>query len=62
MKTNKSLQKRVKITGRGKMTKRPPHQNHFNAKLSGNQKRNRRGSLTVPRGLLRSAKLLLPSF
>jgi len=44
------------------MTKRPPHQNHFNAKLSGNQKRNRRGSLTVPRGLLRSAKLLLPSF
>jgi len=35
MKTNKSYQKRLKITKNGKILTRKPGQNHFNAKESG---------------------------
>lgn len=35
MRTNKSFQKRLKLTKRGKLLSRPKHQNHFNAKESG---------------------------
>jgi ribosomal protein L35 len=37
LKTKKALLKRFKITGRGKMLHRPIHQDHFNAKDSGQQ-------------------------
>ena len=60
-KTNKSFLKRIKITGRGKIMKRPPHQNHFNAKDSGNQTRQKRGDIIAPRELVKSAKSLLQS-
>jgi len=59
MKTNKSLRKRVKITGRNKIMKRPPHQNHFNAKESGNSTRGKRGDKRAPHELERSVKALL---
>lgn len=35
LKTNKALLKRLKITGRKKLLRRPTHQNHFNAKYPG---------------------------
>ncbi|KKU69755.1 MAG: 50S ribosomal protein L35 [Parcubacteria group bacterium GW2011_GWA2_47_21] len=35
MKTNKSFQKRLKVTKNGKIIGRRPGQNHFNAKESG---------------------------
>lgn len=38
MKTNKSYQKRVKITKNGKILTRKPGQNHFNAKESSGKK------------------------
>ncbi|OGN01912.1 MAG: hypothetical protein A3I26_02835 [Candidatus Yanofskybacteria bacterium RIFCSPLOWO2_02_FULL_43_10] len=60
-KTNKSFLKRVKITGRGKMMKRPPHQDHFNAKESGSAARNKKGRIMAPKSLMRSAKALLQS-
>ncbi|MEK7138813.1 MAG: 50S ribosomal protein L35 [Patescibacteria group bacterium] len=62
VKTNKSLLKRVKITGSGKILKRPPHQNHFNAKDSGNQTRQKRGFKHAPKELMRSAKALLSDY
>ena len=35
MKTNKSYQKRLKVTKNGKILARKPGQNHFNARASG---------------------------
>jgi ribosomal protein L35 len=58
MKTNKSMMKRIKITGTGKIMKRPPGQNHFNAKASGQQSRNKRGDVVVPRELINKVKAL----
>ena len=43
LKTNKSLTKRFKITKNKKVLFRPMHQDHFNAKDSGNQTRRKRG-------------------
>jgi ribosomal protein L35 len=43
MKTIKFATKRLKITKRGKVLFRPARQNHFNAKQSGNQTRQKRG-------------------
>jgi len=38
MKTNKSFQKRLRLTKRGKIVARAPGQNHFNAKKSGGER------------------------
>lgn len=37
MKTNKSFQKRLRVTKKGKIVARVPGQNHFNAKNSGSE-------------------------
>ena len=58
-KTKKALRKRVKITGSGKILKRPPRQNHFNAKDSGNKTRQKRGYVSAPNSLEKKAKALL---
>ncbi len=58
-KTNRSLLKRIKITGTGKILKRYNHQNHFNAKESGNVTRGKRGDTAVPSALVKSMKALL---
>ena len=60
-KTNKSFLKRMKITGNGKLIKRPPGQNHFNAKDSGDASRQKRGHKIAPKELVRNAKALLQS-
>lgn len=62
LKTKKALLKRVKITGRKKILKRPPHQNHFNAKESGEQTRNKRGDVTGPKELRKEAKALISTY
>lgn len=61
-KTKKALLKRVKITGRNKIMKRPPSQNHFNAKDSGNQTRQKRGDKVGPHELIKSTKSLLTRY
>jgi ribosomal protein L35 len=43
-KTKKALTKRFKITKNGKIMRRPAGQNHFLAKKSGGQTRDRRGN------------------
>ena len=58
-KTNKSLEKRIKITGSGKVMKRPPNQNHFNAKDSGNKGRRKHGSVQAPKDLEKIVKFLI---
>jgi ribosomal protein L35 len=58
MKTNKSLLKRIQITGTGKVMKRPPHQNHFNAKDSGNMSRRKKGFVMAPKELINKVKAL----
>jgi len=42
MKTRKAVLKRIKVTGRKKLLKRPLCQGHFNAKESGNKTRRKR--------------------
>ena len=59
MKTNKSLLKRIRITGKNKFLKRRPHQNHFNAKESGDVTRGKRGNTTIPAGYVRDMKALV---
>ncbi|OGN00976.1 MAG: hypothetical protein A2651_04155 [Candidatus Yanofskybacteria bacterium RIFCSPHIGHO2_01_FULL_42_12] len=61
-KTKKALFKRVKITGRNKIMKRPPGQNHFNAKDSGSQTRQKRGDKVGPHELIKSTKSLLTRY
>ena len=46
-KTIKSIAKRFKITKTGKVKKIRDKQNHFNAKASGKQSRNKRRTLTL---------------
>jgi len=58
-KTKKALLKRIKITGSGKIMKRSPHQNHFNAKDSGDATRQKRGDVNTPKELVRSGKALV---
>lgn len=58
-KTNKSFAKRIKISGTGKIMKRPPGQNHFNSKDSGNGTRGKHGDVVGPHELTDKAKALI---
>ena len=58
-KTNKSFLTRIKITSTGKIMKRPPGQNHFNAKDSGQGSRNKRNDKIAPHSLIKAAKALV---
>lgn len=60
MKTNKSIQKRVRPTKRGTLQRRPVGQNHFNAKESGERGLQKHGSEKVPAGARRAIKKRLP--
>ena len=42
-KTKKSITKRFKLTKNKHLMRRPQHQDHFNAKESGEQKRKKKG-------------------
>jgi len=58
-KTNRALLKRVKLTSRGKVMKRPAGHGHFNAKDSGSATRNKRGFILAPKSLTKSVKALI---
>ncbi len=58
-KTNKSFAKRIKMSGTGKVMKRPPGQNHFNSKDTGNQSRNKHGDKVGPHELTDKVKALI---
>lgn len=58
-KTNKSLAKRIKITGTGKIMKRHPGQNHFNSKDSGNKTRAKHKGKQGPHELIDKVKAII---
>lgn len=59
MKTVKFASKRLKMTRQGKVLFRPARQNHFNAKQSGNQRRNKRGFKCLPKSTAKVFKEIL---
>jgi ribosomal protein L35 len=60
-KSNRSLLKRIKITGTGKVLKRKPGQNHFNAKDSGSTGLHKHGQKLSPIQFAKGFQSLLPS-
>lgn len=58
-KTNKSFLKRIKITSTGKILKRSPGQNHFNAKNSGTEGQRKHGMVHAPKELINKVKQLI---
>ena len=60
LKTNKGALKRIKITGKNKILRRPTKQGHFNAKASGNATRNKRKSAILPIENINKLKKQLP--
>jgi ribosomal protein L35 len=60
-KSNRSLAKRIKITGTGKILKRRPGQNHFNAKDSGTTGLHKHGFKEAPEEFTKGFRFLMPS-
>jgi len=60
VKTRKSLTKRFKITKKKKVIKRSTGQNHFNARESGKQKRNKKSDRFMSGADAKTIKKLLP--
>lgn len=60
-KSNRSLAKRIKVTGTGKIMKRKPGQNHFNAKDSGSTGLHKHGFKLGPKTEIQHFQTLLPN-
>jgi ribosomal protein L35 len=60
-KTNRSLIKRIKITSTGKVLKRKPGQNHFNAKDGGKAGMRKHGFKGSPIEYAKGFQALLPN-
>lgn len=60
LKTNKSIQSRLKITGRGKLLRRPTNQSHFNTKESAKQTRIKHGVKPIKKSDYKSFIKYLP--
>lgn len=60
-KSNRSLAKRIKVTSTGKVMKRKPGQNHFNAKDSGKTGMHKHGDKAAPQEYIKSFQKLLQS-
>ena len=61
-KNKKALLKRIKITSTGKVLKRKPGQNHFNAKDSGSAKMKKRATVGAPGEYRSQFQALLPDY
>ena len=61
LKTRKALLKRIKITGRKKILKRATHQDHLNAKDSGNRTRGKRKAKEVSTVNQKTIRKVLPN-
>lgn len=59
-KTSKTVSKRMKVTGSGKLLKRKGGQGHFNSRESGVTTRNKRRDLEVSGSYTRNIKQLMP--
>lgn len=61
-KTNKTIHKRIKITGGKKLLRRKLNQSHFNAKESGHKTRKKRKESQVPPTNQKKIKRFLPNY
>lgn len=60
IKTHKATAKRFQLTGGSKVKKRKAGQGHFNARESGNTKRNKRLDISADATLVKTIKTLTP--
>jgi len=60
LKNKKSVLKRFKITATGKVLHRPMHQDHFNARDTGRQRRLKRRLVALTGAEAKAIKKLLP--
>lgn len=60
LKNKKSVVKRFKITATGKLLHRPMHQDHFNARDTGKQRRLKRSWVEITGAEAKALKKLLP--
>lgn len=60
IKTKKAIAKRFKITKNGKVIKRSTGQAHFNARATGNAKRNKRSDSLISAVTHKTIKKLMP--
>ena len=60
LKTHKATEKRFKITKSKKIKQRKAGQDHFNARESGNTKRNKRRDIDSHKSLEKTIKSLMP--
>ena len=60
LKSSRSAGKRFKISARGKIKRRRTRQNHFNAKNSGNERRDKRMTRELPKASHKDIEHLLP--
>ncbi|MDO8443783.1 MAG: 50S ribosomal protein L35 [Candidatus Azambacteria bacterium] len=60
LKTNKSILSRLKISGRGKITRRATNQSHFNTKATGQQRRSKRQESLIASRDIKAVKQFLP--
>jgi len=60
LKTSKSAMKRVKISSRGKMSRRPTMSGHFNAKDTGAQRNRRSGDTNMGSSNMKDMEHLFP--
>jgi len=60
LKTKKAIQKRIKLTKKGKSLHRPIKQSHFKSKLSGRDKQKKRKQITFFKANEKIIKRFLP--
>ncbi|MEX0877824.1 MAG: 50S ribosomal protein L35 [Candidatus Spechtbacterales bacterium] len=60
LKTKKSVTKRFKVTATGKILRRPAGQSHFNAKMTGKNRRGKRKLVPVSKAEEKTLKRLMP--
>lgn len=62
LKTRKSVVKKIRITGRGKLKTRATGQNHYNSRQSGKQNRHKKSDNDVFPAVEQNIKKALPYF
>ncbi|MFH1990394.1 MAG: 50S ribosomal protein L35 [Patescibacteria group bacterium] len=60
LKTNKSILSRLKISGKGKITRRATNQSHFNTKATGKQRRSKHQSSSIATRDIKAVRQFLP--
>lgn len=60
LKTNKSILSRLKISGKGRITRRATNQSHFNTKATGQQRRSKHQTFSIAKRDIKATRQFLP--